>query len=87
MLYDLTAIDERMRSRIGGQPASDFTVVYHLLSFERNEYVRVKMPLDEIRLSLDTHHRPLACGELVRARNLGHVRDHVSTGIRICSAS
>ena len=33
MLYDLSAIDERMRQHRDGQPASDFTVVYHLLSF------------------------------------------------------
>ena len=44
-LYDLTAIDERARSRRAGQPASDFTVVYHLLSFERNADIRVKVAL------------------------------------------
>ena len=54
MLYDLSAIDERMRVHRDGQPASDFTVVYHLLSFERNEYVRVKVALTEDRLSLPT---------------------------------
>jgi NADH-quinone oxidoreductase subunit C/D len=52
MLYDLTAIDERMRTHRDGQPPSDFTVVYHLLSFDRNEYVRIKVPLAESRLSL-----------------------------------
>ena len=52
MLYDLTAIDERMRTHREGQPGSDFTVVYHLLSFDRNEYVRIKVPLSEQRLSL-----------------------------------
>jgi len=52
MLYDLSAIDERMRAHRNGQPASDFTVVYHLLSFERNEYVRIKVALAEDRLSL-----------------------------------
>src|SRR5271155_533432 len=52
MLYDLSAIDERMRVHRDGQPASDFTVVYHLLSFDRNEYVRVKAALAEDRLSL-----------------------------------
>ncbi len=36
MLYDLTAIDERLRSHRLNQPENDFTVVYHLLSFERN---------------------------------------------------
>ncbi|MGA3091533.1 MAG: NADH-quinone oxidoreductase subunit C/D [Terriglobales bacterium] len=52
MLYDLSAIDERVRAHRAGQPASDFTVVYHLLSFDRNEYVRVKAALAEDRLSL-----------------------------------
>jgi len=51
MLYDLSAIDERMRMHRHGQPPSDFTVVYHLFSFERNEYVRVKVALSEGRLS------------------------------------
>src|ERR1700683_5206884 len=37
MLYDLSAIDERMRVHRQGQPTSDFTVVYHLLSFDPNE--------------------------------------------------
>ncbi len=54
MLYDLTAIDERMRQHREGQPASDFTVVYHLLSFDRNEYLRIKVALAEGRLSLPT---------------------------------
>ncbi len=45
MLYDLTAIDERVRSNRQGQPDSDFTVVYHLLSYDRNEDVRIKVPL------------------------------------------
>lgn len=52
MLYDLSAIDERMRVHREGQPPSDFTVVYHLLSFDRNEYIRVKVALAEDRLSL-----------------------------------
>jgi len=54
MLYDLSAIDERMRQHREGQPASDFTVVYHLLSLERNEYLRIKVALAEGRLSLPT---------------------------------
>jgi NADH-quinone oxidoreductase subunit C/D len=52
MLYDLSAIDERMRVHREGQPPSDFTVVYHLLSFDRNEYLRIKVALAEGRLSL-----------------------------------
>ena len=45
MLYDLTAIDERLRRNRQGQPASEFSLVYHLLSFERNADVRIKVPL------------------------------------------
>ena len=45
MLYDLTAIDERVRVQRQGQPDSDFTVVYHLLSFERNQDIRIKVAL------------------------------------------
>jgi NADH-quinone oxidoreductase subunit C/D len=45
LLYDLTAIDERERRQRPGQPPSDFTVVYHLLSFDRNADVRLKVPL------------------------------------------
>ena len=52
MLYDLTAIDERGRRHRDGQPASDFTVVYHLFSYERNAYVRLKVPLSGDNLTL-----------------------------------
>jgi NADH-quinone oxidoreductase subunit C/D len=45
MLYDLTAIDERTRQHRDGQPDADFTVVYHLLSFDRNADVRLKVAL------------------------------------------
>ncbi len=45
MLYDLTAIDERVRTRRPDQPQSDFTVVYHLVSFDRNQDLRIKVPL------------------------------------------
>jgi len=45
MLYDLTCIDERVRSGRAEQADHDFTVVYHLLSFDRNEDVRIKVPL------------------------------------------
>jgi NADH-quinone oxidoreductase subunit C/D len=45
MLYDLTAIDERVRRHREGQPAGDFSVVYHLLSFERNQDIRIKTAL------------------------------------------
>ena len=46
-LYDLCAIDERVRTRREGQPASDFTVVYHLLSYGRNADIRIKVALSE----------------------------------------
>jgi NADH-quinone oxidoreductase subunit C/D len=44
MLFDLTAIDERLRSDKGG-PIRDFTIVYLLLSIDQNEFVRIKVPL------------------------------------------
>jgi NADH-quinone oxidoreductase subunit C/D len=46
MLYDLSAIDERKRNKREGQPASDFTIVYHLTSLERNNDVRLKIALN-----------------------------------------
>lgn len=54
MLYDLTAIDERVRQHRQDQPASDYTVVYHLISFRRNEDVRIKVPLLEADAKLPT---------------------------------
>jgi len=52
MLYDITAIDDRVRQHREGLPACDFTVVYHLLSLDRNEYIRIKVPLKEDSLSI-----------------------------------
>jgi NADH-quinone oxidoreductase subunit C/D len=52
MLYDLTGIDERTRINRKDQPESDFTVIYHLTSFERNEDIRLKVPLKENDLSV-----------------------------------
>jgi NADH-quinone oxidoreductase subunit C/D len=54
MLYDLTAIDERTRVHRPVEETCAFTVVYHLLSFERNEFIRIKAALEESALSLDT---------------------------------
>jgi NADH-quinone oxidoreductase subunit C/D len=54
MLYDLTAIDERTRTQRQGQPAADFTVVYHLISFERNSDLRLKVALQGEYPSLPT---------------------------------
>jgi NADH-quinone oxidoreductase subunit C/D len=45
MLYDLTAIDERLRTNRQDQPDGDFSVVYHLLSFERDADIRIKVAL------------------------------------------
>ena len=46
MLYDLTAIDERPRLNAQTQPKNDFTLLYQLLSFDRNEFLRLKVPLE-----------------------------------------
>ena len=54
MLYDLFAIDERTRVHRDGQPAADYTVVYQLLSMQRNEDLRIKVALSENDLSLPT---------------------------------
>ena len=43
VLYDLTAIDER--SREAAARRSDFTLVYHLLSYDANADIRLKVPL------------------------------------------
>ncbi len=53
-LYDLTAIDERERSSRNGEPRGDFTIVYHLLSYERNEDIRLKVALHGEHPSLPT---------------------------------
>ncbi len=45
MLFDLTAIDERRRLKRTDQPYSDFSIVYHLTSFDRNSDIRIKVPL------------------------------------------
>jgi NADH-quinone oxidoreductase subunit C/D len=49
MLYDLTAIDEQGRIHREGQPESRFTIVYQLLSFERNTFLRLKVALTAIQ--------------------------------------
>jgi NADH-quinone oxidoreductase subunit C/D len=46
MLFDLTVIDERPRRHRSAQPESDFTLVYHLLSFDRNADIRLKVALE-----------------------------------------
>ena len=54
MLYDLSAIDEQLRTYRRGQPPSDYTVFYHLLSVERNSDVRIKVALNADDLNLPT---------------------------------
>ncbi|MGZ8201397.1 MAG: NADH-quinone oxidoreductase subunit C, partial [Methylosarcina sp.] len=41
LLFDLTAMDERVRVHREGLPESAFTVIYHLLSFGRNQDIRI----------------------------------------------
>jgi len=53
-LFDLTAVDERHRANRRNQPGGDFTVVYHLLSYDRNEDVRLKVALEGDSPSLRT---------------------------------
>lgn len=45
LLYDLTAIDERARKMFNGYPSTTFTLVYHLYSFDRNSFLRIKCEL------------------------------------------
>lgn len=52
MLYDLSAMDERLRTHRFGLPAADFTVFYHLLSIERNSDIRIKVALSADSLSV-----------------------------------
>ena len=54
MLFDLTAIDERLRWHRDGQPPSDFTLVYHLLSLNRNADIRIKVALQGDAPSMPT---------------------------------
>lgn len=52
MLYDLTAIDERFRKHRDGQPKADFTVVYQLLSIERDKTLPRVEGAGDIRLKV-----------------------------------
>ena len=52
MLHDLTAIDERTREHREAQPPTSYSAVYQLLSFARNEDIRIKVALSEEDLSL-----------------------------------
>jgi len=54
MLYDLTAIDERLRTHREGQPPSDLTLVYTLMSFDGGSDIRFKLPLPADRANVAT---------------------------------
>lgn len=54
LLYDLSAIDERLRNHRHGLPAADFTVFYQLLSITRNADIMLKVALSAEDLSLPT---------------------------------
>ena len=54
MLYDLTAIDERARENKTGFPDTDFTVVYLLFSFGRNDFIRLKVGMKKNNTILPT---------------------------------
>src|SRR5690606_38144378 len=55
LLYDLFVIDERMRAeRTVPNETSDYTVVYHLLSFDRNADIRIKAPVDRDSCAVDS---------------------------------
>ncbi len=45
MLFNLTAVDERLRSHRQGQPKGDFSLAYHLFSLDRVEDICVKTAL------------------------------------------
>ncbi|MFL1485700.1 NADH-quinone oxidoreductase subunit C/D [Marinobacter sp. LN3S78] len=60
MLYDLSAVDERLRNHRDGLPEADYTVFYHLLSVERNEDLILKVALSEYDLRVPTASRVFA---------------------------
>lgn len=51
MLFDLSAVDERLRQHRAGLPAADFSVFYHLMSFTHNRDIRVKIALEDRALA------------------------------------
>jgi len=54
MLFDLHAIDERVRVNKKSFPKSDFSVFYHFLSIYNNTDIIIKIPLFENNLKIDT---------------------------------
>lgn len=54
MLFDLHGVDERLRTHRQNLPAADFSVFYHLISFERNRDIMLKVALSEKDLHVPT---------------------------------
>ncbi|WWP00227.1 MAG: NADH-quinone oxidoreductase subunit C/D [Candidatus Dasytiphilus stammeri] len=55
MLYDLHAIDERLRTyRHEELPKADFTIFYHFLSIERNSDIMIKIALSNDNLKVSS---------------------------------
>jgi NADH-quinone oxidoreductase subunit C/D len=54
MLFDLSATDERLRRHRDGLSLGSFTVFYQLFSFDRNEWLRLKVPLSGDHPSMPT---------------------------------
>ncbi|HET8905055.1 MAG TPA: NADH-quinone oxidoreductase subunit C, partial [Saccharospirillum sp.] len=52
LLFDLSAIDERLRSHRERLPEADFTVFYQLMSIQRNRDVMLKVALNESDLTV-----------------------------------
>ncbi len=50
-LEDITAVDERSRKK---RPDNDFSLVYHLLSFQSPGYLRIKVPLANAEAKVPT---------------------------------
>ena len=47
LMFDLSAIDERARQHREGQPESDFTVFYHMISLSGDTDLRIKVALED----------------------------------------
>ena len=55
LLYDLCGIDERDRAKKENIPAKDFTIVYHLFSFEQKRFYPLKSGIGR-RISFHAFH-------------------------------
>ena len=54
LLFDLAGIDERTRTHRDGQPDSDFTIFYHLISISGDSDIRIKVGLNEKDANIPT---------------------------------